>query len=68
MTEVNRIPSEVCNDRHEIIGINCWQKQDCGFTREQAEITSISNIRTQEKVVSISAVNATFIAASRDSL
>jgi hypothetical protein len=57
MTEINRIPAEVCNSGHEIIVTNCWQKQDCDFTREQAEIASISNIRTQEKeVVSISFV------------
>jgi hypothetical protein len=68
MTEINRIPAEVCKDHHESIGNNCWQKQDCGFTREDAEISSISNIPTREnEVVSISVINVTSVAAPRDS-
>jgi hypothetical protein len=68
MTEIHRITAEVCKDVHENIGNNCWQKQDCGFTREHAEISSISNIPTREKeVVSMPVINVTFIAAPRDS-
>lgn len=64
MTEISRIPAEVCKDLDENIGNNCWQKQDSGFTREHAEISSISNVPTREKeVVSISVMNVTFIAA-----
>jgi hypothetical protein len=68
MTEIKRIPAEVCKDLHENIGNNCWQKPDCGFTREHAEISSIGNIPTRDKeVVSISVINVTFIAALKNS-
>jgi hypothetical protein len=66
MTEIKRIPAEVCKD-HENMGNNCWQKPDSGFTREHAEISSISNIPTLDKeAVSISVINVTFIAALKN--
>lgn len=64
MTDINRTPAEVCVDRNENIGNNCWQTQECGCTVEHAEIFPISNIPTFDKEeVSISVINVTFIAA-----
>jgi hypothetical protein len=68
MAEINRIPTEVFRDLRESNVTNCWQKQDCGFIRERVEVASISNISTQEmEAVSISVINVSFIATSRDS-